>query len=235
MKVGIHQPNFMPWFGYFKKIKDCDTFVFLDDVKCSKNSFFNRNRFSTGSKLDNFFWLTCPVNKKNYKMNICEVFVDKNFIKKHKRHFEMRHSKTKEIDFLNRILSVYDKYLNFDSQEIPLSEFNIEICKITCDALEISKNTKFVKSSNLNISNRSSFNKQSLVIEIVKMVEGDTYLSGQGAKSYQKEVDFKEENISLEYQSLNQEKLLKVNGENISLVDVILIEGICKVRKMISD
>lgn len=31
--VSIHQPNFLPWIGYFNKIRKCDTLAFLDDVK----------------------------------------------------------------------------------------------------------------------------------------------------------------------------------------------------------
>ena len=38
-KVAIHQPNYLPWLGYFAKIKKCDIFVFLDDVQFSKNSW----------------------------------------------------------------------------------------------------------------------------------------------------------------------------------------------------
>jgi hypothetical protein len=33
MIVSIHQPNFMPWVGFFRKIKMSDNFVILDSVK----------------------------------------------------------------------------------------------------------------------------------------------------------------------------------------------------------
>lgn len=235
MKVAIHQPNFMPWAGYFKKIADCDVFVFLDDVKCSKNSFFNRNRFSVGKKLDSFFWLNCPVSKKNYKINICDVFVDKSFIKKHKKYFEMRHSRTSETELLAAILSAYDFAWENTPDQLQLSEFNITMCKTICDYLEISKKTKMIRSSDIKLFNRASLNKQSLIIEIVKAVNGKTYISGSGAKSYQSYEDFKAAGIELIYQSVQQEKLLKIAEENISFVDIVLIEGICKAKKMILD
>ena len=72
MKIAIHQPNFMPWLGYFKKIKDADIFVILDEVKGSKNSFLNRNVFSSNN-CKNTFWLGIPVSKKAYKNKIKNI------------------------------------------------------------------------------------------------------------------------------------------------------------------
>ena len=36
MKIGVHQPNFLPWSGYFYKIQKSDKFIFLDDALVSK-------------------------------------------------------------------------------------------------------------------------------------------------------------------------------------------------------
>ena len=42
IKVAIHQPNFFPWMGYFHKIANCNTFVYLDDVQFSGGSVTGR-------------------------------------------------------------------------------------------------------------------------------------------------------------------------------------------------
>ena len=59
MIVAIHQPNYLPWLGYFYKIARADVFVFLDDAQYSKNSYTNRVQVSEpgGAK-----WLTVPVS-----------------------------------------------------------------------------------------------------------------------------------------------------------------------------
>lgn len=57
--VAIHQPNYLPWLGYFGKIAEADVLVFLDDVQFSKNSYINRTRVLGAGKAR---WLTVPVS-----------------------------------------------------------------------------------------------------------------------------------------------------------------------------
>ena len=56
MRVACHQPNFMPWSGFFAKAAAADVFVLLDDVQFSKGSYTNRTRMAGGK------WRTVPVN-----------------------------------------------------------------------------------------------------------------------------------------------------------------------------
>ena len=50
MIISIHQPNYLPWIGYFNKIARSDIFVIFDDVQfpIGKKGFFgNRNKIKT--------------------------------------------------------------------------------------------------------------------------------------------------------------------------------------------
>ena len=42
--VAIHQPNFLPWLGYFDKIARADVFVVLDDVQFPKRRDLGQSR-----------------------------------------------------------------------------------------------------------------------------------------------------------------------------------------------
>ena len=57
MIVGIHQPNFFPWLGFFDKMVHCDVFILLDDVQFIKRGYQNRVqlKYPTGSN-----WFTLP-------------------------------------------------------------------------------------------------------------------------------------------------------------------------------
>ena len=44
MYCAISQPCYLPWIGYFNLINNVDTFVFLDDVEFSHQSWQHRNK-----------------------------------------------------------------------------------------------------------------------------------------------------------------------------------------------
>lgn len=57
--IAIHQPNYLPWLGYFHKIAISDSFIFLDNVQFSKNSYTNRVKVLATQGPQ---WLTVPVS-----------------------------------------------------------------------------------------------------------------------------------------------------------------------------
>ena len=81
MRVSIHQPNYIPWIGYFEKIFLSDTFVFFDNVQMPMNkSLVSRNKILFQSKP---MWLTIPTEKGGIKP-IKEVKIsDTKWKKKH--------------------------------------------------------------------------------------------------------------------------------------------------------
>ena len=69
--VGIMQPTFLPWLGYFALMEQVDYFVLLDDVQLSKQSWQVRNRIKMNN--DNKLWLSLPIKKNRLYTNINEV------------------------------------------------------------------------------------------------------------------------------------------------------------------
>ena len=55
--IGILQPNYIPWKGYFDMIRSVDEFILLDDVQYT-HDWRNRNLIKTRHGLK---WLTIPV------------------------------------------------------------------------------------------------------------------------------------------------------------------------------
>lgn len=62
MIVSIHQPHFLPWMGYFNKVLNSDTFVWLHSVQYRKNYFQNRTQIKNVNEQP--LWLTVPVHAK---------------------------------------------------------------------------------------------------------------------------------------------------------------------------
>src|SRR5271165_4733665 len=72
MRVGIIQPNYIPWRGYFDFIASVDVFIVLDDVQYTVRDWRNRNRIKTPAGLR---WLSVPVKQSRGDL-ICEVRID---------------------------------------------------------------------------------------------------------------------------------------------------------------
>jgi hypothetical protein len=72
MKLAAHQPQYLPWLGYFDKMDRADVFVLLDTVQYKKNEWQNRNRIRTA---DGWQWLTVPVRHR-FPARIADVAVD---------------------------------------------------------------------------------------------------------------------------------------------------------------
>ena len=225
MIVGIHQPNFMPWHGYYEKIRKSDVFVFLDNVKYSKNSYFNRNKFSISSS--DFCWITVPVPKKFTKTNLNKVVLTENsWLKKHIKFFEQRYTKSNEKKYLSSILEIYKNAQ--EKKEVNLAEFNMSIIKLGIDYMNIQ--CKMLKASDMLID--PSLKKQDLVIGILESLGAKKYISGTGAAEYQESAQFKSKKIVLEYlePAIKQEMLY--NGSVMSATDYIFREGPCYLTNM---
>ena len=100
MRVGIMQPTYLPWAGYFEMISNVDLFIILDNVQFEKKSWQHRNRIRTSS---GELLLTVPVNTvSKFSQLITEVQISRNtnFVRKHLTSIRNSYSKTKYFDQL---------------------------------------------------------------------------------------------------------------------------------------
>jgi len=215
MIVSIHQPNFLPWLGYFYKIAQSDIFVLLDDVQYTKNSFINRNRIKTPQGEQ---WLTLPVKQSGSFGQLiieCEIQQKELAVKKVLNSIKMNYSKSL---YYHQYIEAIEKILNTNTHS--LSEINIQLILWLCDVLNI--HTKIIRSSTLNISGKESTER---LVEICKILNADTYLSGKGGVKYQEEVLFDKENIQLKISSFTPPVYHQLWGEfigGLSIVDILL-------------
>lgn len=217
--VAIHQPNFLPWLGYYYKISQCDVFVFLDDVEYTKNSFINRNRIKTP---DGEKWITLPVSysgKSTQKINECEIVGKDKAVKK----------------LLGQILHNYRKAAHFEdyyevltdiltNSPANLSELNIKLTQWILSLLNI--NTKLIRSSEINIDADDATDR---LIQICKKFDGDTYISGSGGMNYQDELRFSENRLELSITDFSHPEYPQLWGKftpNLSIMDYLFNNGI---------
>ena len=191
MKVAIHQPDYMPWLGYFYKMSLCDKFVFLDDAQYSTDNIHNWNRIKTPQ---GELRIKIPVEQKlGYK--ILEVRT-KDELKWKIKHLKNIESFYKRAPFFQEIFPQLETL--FKPEYSNLADMNIEIIKWFANHLGIT--AKFYRSSDFHLNTK----REEHVIDICVLLDADVYLSGQGAKAYQIEDHFTDKGIQLKYINFKQ-------------------------------
>lgn len=214
MIVGIHQPNFLPWLGYFYKLTQCDVFVLLDNVQYSKNSFINRNRIKTPRGAD---WLTIPViTKGRFGQLIRDVEINGavDWRKKHLGTLEANYRKAKCFEpIFSGLKATY-----FADDWNNLCELNITLLEWVLSIIGLEKT--LVRASDLNVNGEST----QLLINIVKNLGGNAYISGFGGANYQEEELFERSGIALKYYDFRHPVYLQLWNDfipNLSIIDLL--------------
>jgi len=189
MIVSVHQPQYLPWLGYFHKIYHSDTFVFLDNVQYKKREYQNRNLIRTKS---GSMWLTVPVLKDaDPYPKISSVRID-NSREWGKRHWRAIYLNYSHAPFFKDYSGFFEDL--YKRRWEMLAGLNIYIIKHIAGVLGIDK--PMLLESQLNVKTSQTMR----VVDICRALKADTYLSGAGGKDYLDEKQFDSNGIKLVYQ-----------------------------------
>ncbi len=220
--VGICQPHFLPWQGFFEIIKNCDEFVILDDVKKSnhnKNWQISSN-FRSHIKKPKIKNLKLKLSEKNNNLliNQCKLSNDQSFLEEIRKVYY----KTPYFEKYFEILS-YNFGIKKNLLDLNLYFLNFFLEIINCK-------TTLIKSS--DISNDKNLKKLDYILDILKSRNCKTYLSFLGSKAYNEPKVFKKNEIELIYpkyeirkysQFFKREKIDYVPG--LSVLDLLFNQG----------
>ena len=233
MIVSIHQPNYIPWIGYFHKIASSDVFVIFDDVQLprgKKNNFVKRNRIKTKSGAK---WLTIPVKNKSQMVPINKVEINNDMPWKENHRNSISHNYTKS-HFFKDYKYEFQKESEKDYKYI--AEFNVALIKFFMNVLEI--NTKIVFSSSLGV-NKTGTEK---ILGIIKKLNCNQYITGSGLGSKKYVTDnenlFKEYGIELILHKFTQPVYPQQFNEfvpDLSIVDILSNIGKHETMRIIND
>lgn len=222
MTAAIHQPNFIPWVGYFNKVNKCDVFVLFDDVQFPRaKTFGNRVEIKTNNGA---VWLTVPVTHRGELNNFNEVGIDnnQNWAAKSLKTLKLAYQKAAHFnDYWDEFSAIYTgSYSGLTELNIALMRFVISKTGIT---------TKLVRSSEM--PDAYGLNGSEKILAILKSLGADEYLSGKGAGSrrYVDEAEFERAGIRLSWQLYEPKPYRQLWGgafiPNLSVIDLLFNEG----------
>lgn len=210
--VAIHQPNYIPWLGYFFKISQVDYFVFLDDAQYSNEG------------MHNYHYIKSPQGPVRLKIPVQQTLGDKiNEVRtKDELGWKMKHLRLieknyMEAKFFDEVYSDFKELLLQDYHS--LSDMNTTIIRYYISKFEI--NTKLTYSSDFNITT----SREVKVIDLCKALNASVYFSGTGARTYQKEENFTKRGVELrylEFKPFEYNQLWNGYQKNTSIIDYLM-------------
>jgi len=216
MIVAVHQPQYLPWIGYFDKIDSADIFVLLDNVQFKKNEWQNRNKIKTAQ---GWQWLTVPVMYR-YPQLINEVMINNKVKWQHKQKQAIL-SNYKRAPHYERLEKFFEDIFSSPWQFI--SQLNIEVVKRLIKIIGIE--TPLYVASELGEFPQDPDER---LIAITKHFGADTYLAGVGGREYMDLDKYNECGIKVIFQDFKHPVYTQLFGDFepfMSVTDLIFNHG----------
>lgn len=227
--VVAHQPNFMPWAGFFYKMTYADCFIILDQVQFTKGGYTNRVKIRQCNKAA---WLTVPVTIPNSQSAINEIVIrPESFLRKHLNTLRQNYARS---EYLTPILDlISDAYY---AKHERLVDLNLHLLKsmtayagIKCD---------FILQSELATEGKNN----DMLANLASQLSASIYVAGQGARSYTEghEHVYHSRGIRVGYHKFSIQPYKQAQGEFVpgcSLIDAMFNLGpdICEILSLQQD
>lgn len=226
-RVGILQPSYLPWLGYFEQIARCDVFVLYDDVQYDKGGWRNRNRVKIPGGPH---WLTVPVLTKGGNFPLL-------------RDVRINNSQPWARNHLKTLAQYYSKAPHF-GRYFPglqallergwdlLALLDRAVIEWLCGCFGIA--TPLVWSSELGVEG----DRLERLAAIVRHFGGDVFYEGAAGKDYIPEGFFAERGVSVEFQDYRHPVYPQLHGgfvSHLSAVDLLFNVGPASLGVLLGD
>lgn len=227
--VAVHQPNLLPWPGFFNKIARADYFVLLDDVQYPRGrSWVNRSLILRNQSPK---WMTLPVSKSSREfIQINRVQLAQGVIWR---------------DFLYKELKLaYEEFPHFNLisdiliESIPKFENNL--FKINGYLLILISEQLGIDSKKISLSSSLCVRSKGTqrLVDIINEIGGQIYLCGSGSSDYLNEHQFTSAGLSIVYQNYSQKPYRQFKQTDfvpgLSIIDLLMNVGLEEARSYVS-
>ena len=191
MIIAIHQPNYLPYLGFFDKMKRSNIFVIYDDAQFNKDDFQHRNRIRI---YQGWKYLTVPVEKK--RIPIGDIRIRNELMIKGMMWQEAHLREIKDNYKDAPYYAPYEDRLEaiYTSEYDKLIDLNMNFINFLKGAFDIK--TKIIFASELSYTSRST----ERLVDIVEALGGDVYLSGPAGRNYLDVSLFESRGVGVEFQ-----------------------------------
>jgi len=221
--VVIHQPDFMPYLGFFHRLLHADLYIVLDDVQFLRRGWHHRDKIKTphGDK-----WFTLGLQKSPQNEKINNIMLNHEDWKQ--EHLNLFIQNYKKAPYYAEIFPYIE--LLYSNKFDKMIDFNMISITMLMKLFNISIEMEY--SSKYNLQTKAN----ELLSDLLQKVEATNYLSGIGAKDYFDSKPFNDANIEVIWQDFKHPIYPQLHGEFIpylSSIDLLFNCGIDKSREIL--
>jgi hypothetical protein len=219
--VAIHQPNFLPWLGWWNKLARADVLVLLDDVQFPKKgaTYMNRVQLLVAGEAA---WVTVPIVRAYSGLRtVAEMRIDSERPWRDKLLGTLRAAYGRAPHFADTMALLEPLILDPTDG---LAGFNERALRAVGQHLGLPTD-RFARSSELPSSGQAT----ERLVSLVRAVGGTGYLAGGGAAGYQQDQLFTEARLDLVKQSFLPQPYRQGGAKQfvagLSVVDALMWHG----------
>ena len=211
MVIGILQPGYLPWLGFFEQLYRSDVFVIYDDVQYDKHSWRNRNRVKTANGIQ---WLTVPVLLSfEEHPQVCEVRID-NSSKWRKKHLETIRQSYTRTPFFKEYIGIFED--TFAQNWEYLIDLDLHLIEKFSDALRI-PGKPMIRSSSLGIQG----GRIERLVKICQHFKADTFYEGASGINYIDPAEFSQHGVNVTFQDYTHPEYKQLYGEFVPYLSAV--------------
>ena len=233
MKLGIMQPYFFPYLGYFSLIKHTDRWIVFDTVQYIEHGWMNRNRIIHPDKPEDMY-ITVPLVKHARDTKIKDIQVNRREDYREKILAQLWSAYKKRARYFPRVYALAEDVLSYDTER--LSDLNVYGMKKVTEYLEIPFHYDVFSEMALMIDEVHDAGEWAL--NISKALHADTYINPPGGVALFAPEKFRRVGIRLEFlkahlQPYAQKKAQFISG--LSIIDVMMFNSPDRINEMLDD
>ena len=230
MRLGIMQPYFMPYLGYFALIREVDEFILFDTPQFIRHGWIERNQIlkQNGEKL----YIKVPLQKHSTETAIKDVVINDSQNWRQTILSQLGPYK-KKAPYFKQVTDLLQQLFELQSQSVV--EINLRALALVCGYLNIDTPLKVYSEMNLTIDEVNAPDEWAL--NICKALKAKSYYNPTGGMEFFSREKYKDANIELKFlkfEATPYDQLGNPFVPYLSVVDVMMFNSPEAINQMMN-
>ena len=227
MTIGIMQPYFLPYIGYWQLMAAVDAFIVYNNIQYTKKGWINRNRFLQNGAAALF---TIPLKHDSDTLDVCSRSIAEDFRpEKLISKFEASYRKAPHF---GEVFPLVKTIVTGESRNL----FNYIAQSVQAITQYLDIRTPLVVSSTIPIDH--TLRGQEKVIRLCQAMNSRRYINAIGGQQLYSKAEFEQRGIHLNFLQTRTVAYTQFGNEfvpNLSIIDVMMFNDRQAIKAMLGE